>query len=176
MTIGRLKRGCAFGTSAGIVVVGTLIALTSFAALATGCAPGSGEGGATPTSGAKGTAASTPDAGKAGAGDAAAAADDRPFAGSTAEATSLISTAVDKKQLEISLCIRDFRARKKMARERVAVSFGIDQEGKLLGVTTKGKEDNELKTCVQDALKGAPFPRSHAGVITVTKTYEELVQ
>jgi len=177
MTIGRLKRGCAFGTSAGIVVVSTLIALMGCATVAAGCAPGSGEGGATPTSGAKGasSSASTPDAGKAGSGDAATA-DDRPFAGSTAEATSLISTAVDKKQLEISLCIRDFRARKKMARERVAVSFGIDQEGKLLGVTTKGKEDNELKTCVQDALKGAPFPRSHAGVITVTKTYEELVQ
>ncbi len=54
MTIGRLKRGCAFGTSAGIVVVGTLIALMISAAMATGCAAGNGEGGATPTSGAKG--------------------------------------------------------------------------------------------------------------------------
>ncbi len=98
-----------------------------------------------------------------------------PFAGSTAEATAMISSAVDKRRTEIGICVRDFRKRKKMAHERVAVSFGIDQEGKLLGVTSKGKEDGELKTCVQEAVKGAPFPRSHAGVITITKTYEELV-
>lgn len=49
-------------------------------------------------------------------------------------------------------------------------------EGRLLGVTSKGKEDNELKTCVQRALGDAQFPRSHAGVITVTKTYQELLQ
>jgi hypothetical protein len=42
-------------------------------------------------------------------------------------------------------------------------------------VTSKGSEDTELKTCVQDALKDGLFPRSHSGVITVTKTYEELV-
>jgi hypothetical protein len=71
--------------------------------------------------------------------------------------------------------VRSYRARKKVATARVAVSFGIDQEGRLLGVTSKGKEDTELKSCIQDALKNAPFPRSHAGVITVTKTYEDLV-
>jgi hypothetical protein len=113
--------------------------------------------------------------------DGGAAADggkteERAFAGSTAEATSLISAVVDKRGTEIGLCVRDFRVRKKLARERVSVSFGIDMEGTLLGVTSKGKEDAELKQCVQDALKGAPFPRSHAGVITVTKTYEELLQ
>jgi hypothetical protein len=112
-------------------------------------------------------ATSTPDA---------SAGEPQPFAGSTAEATSLISTAVDKKQAEINACVRDFRIRRQMARDRVAISFGIDQEGKVLGVTSKGREDGELKTCVHEALKGAPFPRSHAGVITVTKTYEELVQ
>jgi hypothetical protein len=83
---------------------------------------------------------------------------------------------VDKKSTEIGMCVREFRTRKKLARERVTVSFGIDMEGKLLGVTSKGKEDAELKACVQDALKGAQFPRSHAGIITITKTYEELLQ
>ena len=87
----------------------------------------------------------------------------------------MISSAVDQRHTEIGICVRAFRNRKKMAHERVTVSFGIDQEGKLLGVTSKGKEDAELKGCVQEAVRGAPFPRSHAGVITITKTYEELV-
>lgn len=103
-------------------------------------------------------------------------AEERPFARSTAEATGLIASAVDKKQDEIIACVRAFRERKKLAREKVAVSFGIGQEGKLLGVTSKGKEDTELKSCVHEALKSATFPRSHAGVITVTKTYEEILQ
>ncbi len=105
-----------------------------------------------------------------------AASNEPPFAGSAAEATALISAVVDKKGSEIGACVREFRLRKKLARERVTVSFGIDMEGKLLGVTSKGKEDAELKACVQNALSGAQFPRSHAGVITVTKTYEELLQ
>ena len=82
----------------------------------------------------------------------------------------------DKKGSEIGACVREFRVRKNLARERVSISFGIDMEGRLLGVTSKGKEDDELKRCVQRALDGAQFPRSHAGVITVTKTYQELVQ
>ena len=119
------------------------------------------------------TAEDAPDAGDAG-GDAGT--NEPPFAGSAAEATALISAAVDKKGSEIGTCVREFRERKKLARERVSVSFGIDMEGKLLGVTSKGKEDAELKACVHRALEGARFPRSHAGVITVTKTYEELLQ
>lgn len=83
---------------------------------------------------------------------------------------------MDKKHSEIATCVREFRARKKGAQNRVAVSFGIDQEGRLLGVTSKGAEDAALKSCVQDALKNAGFPRSHAGVITVTKSYEDIVQ
>jgi hypothetical protein len=101
---------------------------------------------------------------------------EKPFAGSAQEATSMISAVVDKKQDEIATCVREFRIRKKMAHERVAVSFGIDQEGRLLGVTSKGKEDAELKGCVQGVLKNATFPRSHSGVITVTKTYEEIIK
>jgi hypothetical protein len=88
----------------------------------------------------------------------------------------MISAVVDKKQDEIAGCVREYRARKKIPRERVAVSFGIDQDGRLLGVTSKGKEDAELKACVQEILKNAAFPRSHAGVITVTKSYEEIIK
>lgn len=106
----------------------------------------------------------------------AGATEERPFAASTAEASAMISAAVDKRQNEIVACVRAFRERKNLAHEKVAVSFGIDMEGSLLGVTSKGKEDAELKTCVHDALRGVLFPRSHAGVITVTKTYEEILQ
>lgn len=125
---------------------------------------------------------STPDkaaaknAGDGGLANGADGGTERQFAGSAAEATSMISAVVDKKGTGIGMCVRNFRLRKNLARERVSVSFGIDMEGKLLGVTSKGKEDNELKACVQDVLKSAEFPRSNAGVITVTKTYEELVQ
>ena len=63
-----------------------------------------------------------------------------------------------------------------MPHERVTISMGIDQEGKLLGATLpKGRTDEILSTCVQAALANAPFPRSHAGVISITKTYEEIV-
>lgn len=105
----------------------------------------------------------------------AGAKDGKPFAGSTAEATELISNVVDQHRSQISTCVRSYRERRKVASGRVAVSFGIDQAGRLLGVTSKGKEDLELKSCIQDALQNAPFPRSHAGVITVTKSYEDLV-
>jgi hypothetical protein len=117
------------------------------------------------------------DAGGAGGPEAGAgaASDERPFAASTAEATTMISNVVDSRRAKIGACVREFRARKKIGQERVAVSFGIDQEGRLLGVTSKGKEDRELKDCVQEAVRDAPFPRSHAGVITITKSYEELV-
>lgn len=139
---------------------------------AKGTVDGGAPSGVTPTSatGASGPRAAPPTTA------ASPAPVERPFAGSVAEATSLISAAVDKKQDDIASCIREFRFRRHIAHERVSVSFGIDQEGRLLGVTTKGKEDGELKRCVQNALTDAPFPRSHAGVITVTKTYEELVQ
>ena len=135
--------------------------------------------GATPNASSSSNAsaeATSKDAYDGGTADADAGSNEPPFAGSAAEATALISAAVDKKGSEIGACVREFRLRKKLARERVTVSFGIDMEGKLLGVTSKGKEDAELKACVQKALEGARFPRSHAGVITVMKTYEELLQ
>ena len=111
------------------------------------------------------------------AGAADAAAPERPFAGSVSDATQLISLAIDKHNDDVAKCVRDYRVRKKLEGKRVAVSMGIDQEGRLLGVTLpKGQTDAELSACIQNALKDALFPKSHAGVISVTRTYEEMVQ
>lgn len=130
-----------------------------------------------------GCAGRTPDAAPATSpGDAAAGPSDksapvvRPFAASSAEATQLIGAAIDQNEPAVNRCVREHRARKKMPRERVELSVGIDQEGKLLGITMKKDPDADLTACVQEALRSAPFPRSHAGVITVTKSYEEIPQ
>jgi hypothetical protein len=116
------------------------------------------------------------DAGADAAPEAGAHAE-RPFAGSAGEATQLINEAVDTRNVEMKSCVVEYRKRKNIPRDRVSLSLGIDQEGRLLGVTLpKGKKDEQLAACVQNALNGVAFPRSHAGVITVTKTYEEIVQ
>lgn len=108
--------------------------------------------------------------------DAGAPAE-KPFAGSASEATQLISNVIDKKSDAIGKCVKEYRYRKHLAHERVDVSVGIDQDGHVLGATLpKGKKDDELSACVLGALKDAPFPRSHAGVITVTRSFEEVVQ
>ena len=105
------------------------------------------------------------------------AAPDRPFAGSAAEATQLITDAVDKKQKEIAKCVQQYRFRTHLAHEKISVNIGIDQEGRLIGVTLpKNKEDTELSACVRTELKDAKFPRSHAGVITIMRTFQEMVQ
>lgn len=124
-------------------------------------------------------AAPTPEKKQADAGapgDAGPAAE-KPFAGSPSEATQLISNAIDKKSDAIGKCVKEYRYRKHLAHERVDISVGIDQDGHVLGATLpKGKKDDELSSCVLGVLKDAPFPRSHAGVITVTRSFEEVVQ
>lgn len=101
----------------------------------------------------------------------------RPFAGSAAEATQLIGAAVDEKSVEIQRCVAEYRKRKNLLRERVSIQFGIDQEGRLLGATLPaGKADARLEACAQTALTDARFPRSHTGVISMTKSYEEIAQ
>jgi hypothetical protein len=124
------------------------------------------------------SAAATPSAKAGEPVDAGAeAGSDRPFAGSAAEATQLITDAVDKKQSEIAKCVQQYRFRTHLAHEKVSVNMGIDQEGRLIGVTLpKNKEDKELTACVQKELKDSKFPRSHAGVITITRTFQEMVQ
>ena len=101
----------------------------------------------------------------------------RPFAGTSAEATQLIGAAVDKRSTDVQKCVAEYRTRKNLPHERVSISMGIDQEGRLLGAALpKGKTDATLSECVQQALANAPFPRSHSGVISITKSYEEIVQ
>jgi hypothetical protein len=140
------------------------------------CAGASGASPSAPRAG----ATSDPDGGAApGADDASAAASpaERPFAGSVGEATQLISQAIDEKSGAIQRCVDDYRARKKLTHERVSITVGIDQDGHVLGVTLpKGAKDTELSTCAQRALRQVPFPRSHSGVISVTRTYEEIVR
>jgi hypothetical protein len=126
---------------------------------------------------AKGASADHGDGGAAGGGNLDAAAAPKPFAGSPVEATQLIGTAIDKQAGEMKKCVADYRTRKNLAHERVQISVGIDQEGRLLGATVKGgKPDAPFSECVQRALANAPFPRSHAGIIQVTKSYEEIEQ
>lgn len=138
----------------------------------TACGGGSSQPAANP---APADAKAASKAADAGAADAAPA--ERPFAGSVSDATQLISVAIDKKNDDVAKCVREYRVRKKLEGKRVAVSMGIDQEGRLLGVTLpKGQTDVELSACIQNALKDALFPKSHAGVISVTRTYEEMVQ
>lgn len=145
-----------------------LVALLSVPGLLLACSGDRGRSSAV-------AAGAEPDGGMPADAGGADASAERPFASSAADATSMISAVVDGRQREIAACVRDFRARKDLARERVTVSFGIDQEGRLLGVTSKGK-DAELERCVHQALADAPFPRSHAGIINVVKTYEERLQ
>jgi hypothetical protein len=111
-------------------------------------------------------------------GGADAASAERPFAGSPGEATQLISAAIEKRAPDVSKCVTEYRARKKLPHERVELTVGIDQEGRLLGAALKGtkQQDTALSECVTRSLAGLPFPRSHAGVIQITKSYEEIAQ
>lgn len=148
------------------------VTFLGFLALGACGAPGpAAEGSKAGAEGATGGGGAAADGGSGGGGK-----EERPFAGSLQEATTAINAVLDKRQGDINACVKQFRVRRADHHGKVSVSFGIDQEGRLLGVTSKGKEDAELKSCVQDGLRGAPFPRSNAGLITITKTYEELVQ
>jgi hypothetical protein len=114
--------------------------------------------------------ASSPDAGSP-----AAAADARPFAHNAEEATSFMDDAITSRSNELIACVNDARARRKDVHAKIVVEIGIDQEGHLLGVKMpKGvKNDKPLTDCFLAALHGAPFPRSHAGVLTVRRTFED---
>ena len=142
-----------------------------------GCG-GSGDKATTPTASIPDASVST-DAGAVSASsvDAAAPAPAKPFASSPMEATQLIGTAIDSRAPAIKKCVAEYRTRKKLPHDRVEITVGIDQEGRLLAATLKGgKKDGPFSECVQQSLADAPFPRSHAGVIQATKSYEEIEQ
>lgn len=102
-----------------------------------------------------------------------------PFAQDSAEAESMIDDAIDSRHNEMETCAAEARKRWNEPHMKISLLVGIDQEGHLLGVKRPSKkdkkDDDQLLACVRVALKGAPFPKSHAGVITIKKTYEEAV-
>jgi hypothetical protein len=112
------------------------------------------------------------------ASDSAAAAPPppaHPFAKNAVEATSLIDDALNSRANELGQCVDAARARRKSAHAKLVIEIGIDEEGHLLGVQLpKGeKPDKGFVDCVLAGLRGAPFPKSHAGVITLRKTFED---
>jgi hypothetical protein len=87
-----------------------------------------------------------------------------------------MNDAIDTKSNEVWKCVEAYRGRTQDPAAKVSVKVGIDQEGTLIAVAPakKGTLDKELTDCLLVALKRAPFPRSNAGVITVTKTFENV--
>jgi hypothetical protein len=99
----------------------------------------------------------------------------RPFAHNAEEATSLIDDAITSRSNELGQCVDAARARRKSPHAKLVVEVGIDEEGHMLGVTLPKKEklDGAFTDCVFSSLRAAPFPKSHSGVITVRKTFED---
>jgi hypothetical protein len=100
---------------------------------------------------------------------------EHPFASNASEATSLIDAAVDARAPLLLPCITAARAHRKNPHEKIQIEVGLDETGHLMGIKApKGApSDPELFACAQKALTGANFPTSHAGIITVTKTFED---
>ena len=98
-----------------------------------------------------------------------------PFAATSAEATSLIDAAIDERASSLFPCITAARTRMNKPHQKIQIQVGLDEQGHLMGVKApKGApSDPELFRCAQEALTGANFPTSHAGIITVTKTFED---
>jgi nucleoid-associated protein YgaU len=142
-------------------------------------APASGQASPAPSAAvadaSAGAAAQGPDAPDASPAPPAQPADARPFASNAIEATSMMNDAIDAKGSSLIKCIEAARLRRKNAHGKIVVEVGIDQEGTLIGVKTpKGQpKDPVLSDCIRDALTGANFPRSHAGVITVKRSFED---
>ncbi len=132
------------------------------------------------------TSATSAPGGTAGAatGDAGGAADakaERAFAKTAVEAQSLIQEQIDAHIKPLWKCVEQLRAAKGDPHKAVTVDIGIDQEGNLIGVTTanakQGGLDPTTRDCMFAALHGLPFPRSHAGVITVRQSFtDEVIQ
>jgi hypothetical protein len=100
-----------------------------------------------------------------------------PLANSPMEAQSLIQDDIDGQMATLWKCVKDYQARVGDPQREVLVDLGIDEDGILMGVTTatpkKGELEPKLKQCLFDALRALPFPRSHAGIITVRESFRE---
>ena len=152
-----------------------------------GAKPGSGPGAATapsstsPTAGPStpaGEPSASPSSSPAASASAAPATPPppaHPFAHNAEEATSLIDDAITARSAELTACVDDARKRRKEPHAKIVITIGIDENGRLIGVEMpKGeKKDKALSECLLTALRPAPFPQSHAGVITVRRTFED---
>jgi hypothetical protein len=121
------------------------------------------------------SAGSTAPASDAGATPEAAAP--RPFASTPVEAQTLIQDQIEAHIKPLWKCVDGYRTAKSDPHRAVTVDVGIDQEGNLLGLTTMDPKQHDpdptLKDCMWKALLGLPFPRSHAGVITVRQSFTD---
>jgi hypothetical protein len=100
---------------------------------------------------------------------------EHPFAATSLDATNMIDAAIDARAAGLVKCVEAARPKRKNPHAKILVEVGLDQEGHLLGVKPPpgAPPDPDLYACAQAALQGANFPRSHAGIITVVKTFEE---
>jgi hypothetical protein len=100
---------------------------------------------------------------------------EHPFAATSLDATNMIDAAIDSRASALVKCVETARPKRKNPHAKILVEVGLDQEGHLLGVKAPAgaPADPDLYACAQAALQGANFPRSHAGIITVVKTFEE---
>jgi hypothetical protein len=127
------------------------------------------------------TAAPVGSTGDAGGTAAADAMPERPFARTAIEAQSLIQEQIDAHIKGLWRCVDQLRKAKGDPHMKVTVHIGIDQEGNLIGVTSANAKQGDLdpttRDCMFAALHGLPFPRSHAGVITVRQSFtDEAIQ
>jgi len=110
-------------------------------------------------------------------GEAAAVAVEHPFASTALEAQRMIQTAIEARMKTLWKCVEDYRTRAGDPHRAVTLNVGIDQEGHLFGVTAADPKHPDLepalKACVLDTLRNAPFPRSHAGVISVRQAFQD---
>jgi len=110
------------------------------------------------------------------AGAAPEAAAPRPFASTPGEATVIIQELVEGHMKALWKCVDAYRTAKGDPHRAVTVDVGTDQEGNLLGVTSANPKhdlDPTLRDCMWNVLHGLPFPRSHAGVITVRQSFSD---
>ena len=100
-----------------------------------------------------------------------------PFAKTSFEAQMMIRQEIHTRMKALWACVDDYRSRVGERHRGVIVDIGIDQEGGLLGVIAVeagGRElEPALKDCLMRGLRGAAFPRSHAGVITVRQMFQD---
>jgi hypothetical protein len=91
----------------------------------------------------------------------------------------MIQSVIDTRMKPLLVCVDAYRHSAKGAGHKpVVVDIGIDQEGTLLGVippNPKHPLDPAMKDCMTAALHGLPFPRSHAGIITVRQSFEDQI-